>query len=137
MWWAQGPKEHSGRLVFLALKGQRHPVLPIPALASWSSLEGNMWALGPQAARLFLILSVSFDPPALPGHPGLLFLVASKWSHSSSHLPRLASEICREVHQGLQALQRVLWGAAPLRRGGAHGLTCRRSAPLCAHTCGR
>lgn len=108
MWWAQGPKEHSGRLVLLALKGQIHTVLPIPALASWSSLEGNMWALRPQDARLFLILSVSFDAPALPGRPGLLFPVASKWSHSTSRLPCLASGICREVHQGLQALQWVI-----------------------------
>lgn len=98
MWWAQGPKEHSRRLVFLALKGQTHTVLPIPALASWSSLEDNMWALGPQAARLFLILSVSFDALALPGRPGLLFPVASKWSPGTSLLPRLASGIGREVH---------------------------------------
>lgn len=57
-----------------------------------------MWALGPQAARLFLIQSVSFDAPALPGRPGLLFPVASKWSHNTSLLPRLAPGMGREVH---------------------------------------
>lgn len=122
MWWAQGPKKHSRRLVFLALKGQIRTVFSIPALASWSSLGGSMRALRPQAARLFLILSVSFDAPALPGRPGLLFLVASKWSHSTSRLPRLASGICREVHQGVQALPRVLRGAAPF-----HGVGRRAS----------
>lgn len=119
MWWAQGPKEHSGRLVFLALKGQTHTVLPIPALASWSSLEGNMWALGPQAARLFLILSVSFDAPALPGRPGLLFPVASKWSHStaSSHAWHLGSAGKSTGSPGPSVGPRG--GTAPLHRGGA------------------
>lgn len=37
---------------------------------------------GPRAARLFLILSVSFDVPAL-----LLFLVASKWKHKPPPMP--------------------------------------------------
>lgn len=43
------------------------------------SLDQPMGTPGPQAAKLFLILSVSFDVPALlPGWPDLLFLVASK-----------------------------------------------------------
>lgn len=93
MWWAQGPEEHSRKLVFLALKGQIHTVLPIPALTSWSSLEGNMWALRPQAARLFLILSVSFDAPALPGRPGLLlwWLPSGVTAQAASHAWHLAS----------------------------------------------
>lgn len=139
MWWAQGPEEHSRKLVFLALKGQIHTVLPIPALTSWSSLEGNMWALRPQAARLFLILSVSFDAPTLPGRPGLLlwWLPSGVTAQAASHAWHLASGICREVHRGLQALEWVLREAAPLHGGRAYSLTCRRSAPLCARTCGR
>lgn len=93
MWWAQGPKEHSRKPIFLALKGHMHTVLPIPALTSWSSLEGNMWALRPQAARLFLILSVSFDAPALPGRPGLLLwcLPSGGTAQAASHAWHLAS----------------------------------------------
>ena len=41
-----------------------------------------MGTAGPQAARLFLILLVSFDVPAL-----LLFLVASKWKHKPPPVP--------------------------------------------------
>jgi hypothetical protein len=52
-----------------------------------------MWALRPQAARLFLILSVSFEAPALPGRPGLLVwcLPSGGTAQAASHAWHLAS----------------------------------------------
>lgn len=78
------------------------PVLPnsYPWLLRrvWKAASGHSQAL---AARLFLILSVSFDVLALlPEWLGLLFLAVSKGRQSTSRLPCLASGIPKKNSTG-------------------------------------